>query len=715
MNICSPYKIGNCQIIPSELSIQFEHCDKQVMQLKVIEVLCYLAKKFPRVVSREELFDNVWDGNCYVGDKALTNAVWILRKHLQGADGEHEVIETIRKVGYRLLVEPEWLETDELNQHQEVLPSVIINKQKYPFALSQYNFSIIIGVILLFVILFFWKQDDESQTPKKPKITSITTAPGIETFAAPSPDGRYVVYKSETPDAVDLYMQDRQQPQLPPKQLTFDEYIEGHSVWSNDQQYLYFIRKNKEETFCEVVQLKVMTAQEKRIADCIYSFGFIDISPDNKTIAFNSYPTKRKIRSEAGIYFVDLEQPNAKPVRFSCEKNCGYRELDMSFSPDGKKIAVTRRAGRFNEDIFLVNLASKQAEKLTHGIQDTIGLTWLSNGKQIIYGYRQADIRDGYFLDIKSKKSVKIDIEGFSYPAIAKKSGHLFYNKRVKKNHISSLQLNESAASSLLPVIQSDFNHLFPHYSAIHDKITYTSNETGNYEVWIADKNGKNREQISNLEYETRYPRWSHDGSKIAFLAYLGDGYRDQIYIFNLKSKKLVSVPSPFKRHGRISWSLDNKTVISEIYSGGSPYSELHQINIDSGLSKKLTLDNASFGIMISPTTLLYSRSGGGLWQKEIDDSRASTNMISSKVFKTEYNWTYQKSKVYYHNINDDNEHQIVIFDLNQQQPITAFRVPYHVFIKYSALSIMTDDNLLFTFYDSPQADIKMLEHPLIH
>ena len=106
------FKLGHCQVTPDDFSIQFEGQEKQSLQPKFIEVLNYLAKHHPRVIPREELIENIWGPDSFVGEKSLTNAIWHLRKSLTSATSETEIIETIRKAGYRLLVTPQWLQPE---------------------------------------------------------------------------------------------------------------------------------------------------------------------------------------------------------------------------------------------------------------------------------------------------------------------------------------------------------------------------------------------------------------------------------------------------------------------------------------------------------------------------------------------------------------------------------------------------------------------------
>jgi hypothetical protein len=69
----SPFVLGSFSVDPSEYSLQANDDNPTNLPAKSVEVLCYLAQHFPRVIAREELIDKIWLGNKPVGDKSLTN------------------------------------------------------------------------------------------------------------------------------------------------------------------------------------------------------------------------------------------------------------------------------------------------------------------------------------------------------------------------------------------------------------------------------------------------------------------------------------------------------------------------------------------------------------------------------------------------------------------------------------------------------------------
>ncbi|MDT0604619.1 winged helix-turn-helix domain-containing protein [Thalassotalea castellviae] len=702
-------------MIPIEYAIKFEDHSKQSIQPKFIEVLCYLAKHFPRVIPREELIENVWAGNSYVGEKALTNAIWHLRQSLKGSNNEDETIETIRKVGYRLLVAPQYID----NNADDNAP--VSSQDNYLSTLTQPK-SLVFACVVFLVLGLMFSLFKTPQNFDQAVIKQITKSPGSELFPSPSPDGTQVVFKWLTDKHnSNLYIKDRNNPQLSPKQLTFGNAYVGHSVWSNDGQYLYFSRKDKSNDSCQVIQLKVLTQQEKPIVDCPTKGGYyyLDISPDDNTLAFHGY---REPADESGIYFIDLTNNESQPVRFSCSNNCDYKERDFAFSPDGKSIAVTRRINRFNENIYLVNLATKELEQLTKGEEDIVGLTWHPDGEKLVFGAQRADIRRGYVLDINSKAISNFQFEGFSYPAFARKSKELFYQQRYEKYYLASLPLGNNVASSPFPIIESEFSHLDPHYSTKQDRIAYASNESGFYELWISDTQGLNRQQLTFLKQTIRYPRWSHSGDKIAFLGPVESDKADKIYIYDLTTNTLSIVPSMHQIHNRPTWSWDDNAIISAVYE--KEYVDLHYINIVTGDSTRLSNDGSRFGIMTSPTTLLYTGERKGLWQLELAfenqklfnnyANNQPLNKVSGKIFKTTYTWDHTEQGVYFHQ-KYDKHHQISFYNYAEQQSTPILRLPRSTLRTSTTLSKIAKNNeLLFSRAYSPQADIKSLSHPLL-
>jgi DNA-binding winged helix-turn-helix (wHTH) protein len=108
-----PFSLADITVHPLTLTVRRgeQHI---VLQQKPMEVLAVLVARHPALVSRDQLIELVWDGNIYVGEKALTHAIWQLRQLFEQL-GMAEVISTVRKKGYRLLLTPQLLPPEALS------------------------------------------------------------------------------------------------------------------------------------------------------------------------------------------------------------------------------------------------------------------------------------------------------------------------------------------------------------------------------------------------------------------------------------------------------------------------------------------------------------------------------------------------------------------------------------------------------------------------
>ena len=240
MNSAAPYFLGRVEVNPLEHTLVRDERTIS-LQPKFIELLCYLAEQQPELLTRQQIIDHVWDGNNYVGEKALTNAIWHLRKALKELDSEQEFIETVRKSGYRLLVAPVFAE-----QQDTVFLQISSRNIK--------QLGLFIGFVLSIVFAWLLWPEPQQKVYQQPEL--ITQYPGRELFPSVSNDGRYLVYSWRQMDRkIDLYRKDLQQPDLKHTKITHTPGSESRSVWAHDDSKLYYYRRLSSR--CEVLSVNM--------------------------------------------------------------------------------------------------------------------------------------------------------------------------------------------------------------------------------------------------------------------------------------------------------------------------------------------------------------------------------------------------------------------------------------------------------------------------
>ena len=760
------YRLGNCTVRTSENTLTFDLDDKKIsvsIPPKFIELLSYLADEYPRVVPREELINQIWQSNAYVGEKALTNAVWHLRKYFNQYQ-QHEVIQTVRKVGYGLTLSPFYFISDfdlsdKLDTHPIIPPpkpdflaknqlknqenkgdthsnwhqkqataqneklkktsdtqaKSIENQSELGFfvtkkktkLMSYFAFTLVLATLAQVADSWWLYQGKASNKPAH--VSPITSEPGSELFAAPSPNGESLVYAKTTSQGTNLFLTRVNHPNQAPRQLTFDGSIQGISTWGKKGKFLYFARRGTQSTQCDIVQLDVKAQEEKVIAPCYNKGGYfyMDVSPDGKILAVQN---RLAMDKNSGIYFIHL-QDNYRMERFSCSQACKHKDRDMAFSPDGRYLAVTRRSGTFNEHLFLIDLSNRQEQQLTQHLEDIVGLAWSIDSKSILYASQRSDIRQGFIYDLSEQTNQALAISGFSYPAIAKQTGDVFFQQRQEHFHIAKLALDQSMTSSPFPLLESSFSYKDPDYSSMREQIAYTANKNGHYELWVADANGNNRKVLTNLELNVRHPKWSHDGNHIAFLAANKDQSGDSLYIYDVQKDRIKTVNTGYKNHKRPTWSPDDKALISAIRVEGKL--NLYRVDIHSFALSQLTEKNGRHGYLTEEGELLFSTSKGGVWRKSLQNkSQPPQRLISPKLINSTYSWTPTSSGIYFQH-SESNVASIRYFDFATNQ-ITHILSLSSGHIRRSAnIAHMDNHNtLLLPLKRLPQSDIKRLLHP---
>ncbi|MFB2802109.1 winged helix-turn-helix domain-containing protein [Shewanella seohaensis] len=705
--------LGSCRIDPSDNSISFQtqgqesaqqESAKVSLQPKFIEVLSYLALRHPHVVTRDELIDKVWEGNAYVGTKALTNAIWHLRQQLSPLELEGGVIETVRKAGYRLLLPPVYDIADETDDDK--LQTTEAKLQHTTRRL--YWMASLMGAVMLVAGLFMGVhlyQDKQRMT--ETQITVLTRDPGSERYPRLSHDRRWLVYGASRPGVTSsLYLKDFKREDVPARQLTPSTSAELRAVWSLDDTKLFFASRIHGTGKCHITQLTLATNETLALAPCSSDMAAIDISPDGQYLAYISSHEADKV---GGIYRLALANADAKAERLSCESQCNYEDRDLAFSPDGRWLAIARRFSNISEDIFIRDLASANETRLTHGLEDIRGLSWTPDSQSLVFATEDSGSRNGFTIDIETAHIRPLDVEGMSYPSSVSDEGELVYHQYRRQFQMAYFSLGESVPGSLFPLLYSGISHRNPDYSPEAKRIVFVSSNTGYNEIWTSDAKGQKLEQHTQLKSRVAYPRWSPDGSKIAFIAPDDRNEGNRIFILDLTNKNITALASSYHNHGRPSWNWQGTAVLASTSDG------ITEFHLDNSAPKVISPLSMAVGFAKSANEFVFSRYGmNGLWQIDLTQPEQVQEIIPGKVFRAGNNWVLTAHGVYFKSSNG-NEQRLNFWEASSQQLTSLLRVPRSSLSGFGSMTYIPESNrLVMTLDGFPQRDIILLKHKLL-
>jgi TolB-like protein/DNA-binding winged helix-turn-helix (wHTH) protein/Flp pilus assembly protein TadD len=140
--------------------LQLKRGEQQIkLEPRAAYLLYYLAKNAGSPVSRDDLMAAVWP-NMVVGDEALTSAINKLRNAFEDDSHHPQVIETIPKVGYRLIANVEFLpsknNTNNSGENQNTTSVEPTGNRRALIAIF-----CVLGILLALVITALWFSMDQ--------------------------------------------------------------------------------------------------------------------------------------------------------------------------------------------------------------------------------------------------------------------------------------------------------------------------------------------------------------------------------------------------------------------------------------------------------------------------------------------------------------------------------------------------------------------------
>lgn len=96
-----PFRLGAVTVRPATREIVGPR-GREVLEPRVMEVLVALARAKGETVTRDDLIASCWEGRV-VGEDAITRVISRLRRHTEGVGRDGWTMETVTKVGYRLV------------------------------------------------------------------------------------------------------------------------------------------------------------------------------------------------------------------------------------------------------------------------------------------------------------------------------------------------------------------------------------------------------------------------------------------------------------------------------------------------------------------------------------------------------------------------------------------------------------------------------------
>jgi Tol biopolymer transport system component len=270
-------------------------------------------------------------------------------------------------------------------------------------------------------------------------------------------------------------------------------------------------------------------------------------------------------------------------------------------------------------DLFVVPTAGGEPRRLTFHNRPIFGLTWTSDGKDLIY----SSIRGGSaaLWRVPAAGGTPQVVEGVGLmafcPSISRSGNELAYQQAVGKDDLWRIVVN---GGRRLPgpatiAIAAKGRKLRPNFSPDGKRIAFESDRLGWMEIWSCDSNGINCAQLTSLHGTAGTAHWSPDGQSIAFEFHPGE--HSEVCVVDQGGAAPRKIPTlPGADNLAPSWSRDGRWLYFSSKHGNDPF-QLWKVPRDGGAPVEITREGGIAAVeSVDGNYLYYSKyETSGIWR----------------------------------------------------------------------------------------------------
>jgi len=567
---------------------QLLHRQGQTINLapKVYDLLVFLCQNSQRVISKDELMEQVWTGTL-VTENAISRTLVKVRKALADDPKKPQYIITVPRKGYRMVANFVASDTvsnqaesivatnqiDDLNDDDKQTADVEKNQQNRLTAqslvfnqsrISKNTLLIAVGVIMLIAITYALSIKTNTVLQTK-QIKALTREIGVEQYPAVSPKLTHLAYRKDV-SGKPSYINIENLSSHVKQSITHERGALSKPVWSPTQDKLAFLYQHN--SVCMIFWAELSDIKNKDTWQDITECGaqasphFV-FSPDGQYLYFND---RQSASHGYQVFRVNLANNEKDIVNQPITNGLGNYNFDIS--PDGERLLMINSEFSPTTRIYTLDIESSTLEQTAQLDYLMRSALWHHDNETIIhpsphpaYELWQSSLTGSKLAVVASNTSRVKHLsrinngKDFSFVSYLLNKD-IYFSSMAKTQDQADVELDNSTVMDYLPALANNTN-----------QYAFVSKRSTSAEVYLStiksnkDSSTENAKQLSHFNNPVKLYdlAFSPNDSQLMVLA------DNQIYVANIDKMSMKKLPLDNIAIVAVSWQDENNLLLSTI------------------------------------------------------------------------------------------------------------------------------------------------------
>ncbi|WP_395682223.1 winged helix-turn-helix domain-containing protein [Dokdonella sp.] len=631
---------------------------------KAVAVLIELVRHAGSTVTRDQLLERVWTGRFTTPD-VLNQAITELRRALADDSRPPRYIETIPRVGYRLIARVQLLEPDEgalfidsaePSINDDIAPATAVRERAPARSRRRTTLLVVLLAIAVVAAALLVPAARNRLAPaagtagapataahpwRVSEARALTSDPGAERRPHISADGSRIAFGLlDTSTGFDRIVVRT----LEPSQLVHltpgrNEH-EALPVWSPDGARIAYERLHG--AGCTMHVASSLGGSEREIGRCRrYFSNYYDWTPDGRALV----SAGRADDEQDGFRLMRLDLESGSRTFFDYQRDALDQDIEPRYSPDGRTIAFRRGFAPYS-DLFVMDASGGAVHQLTHLATRIRGYAWTRDGRALVFASGHAGPMALFTVDVASGALQALGVSPAEYPDTARATDTVVYEIPRTRSALSMVAYADANATPRA-LATSTGSDAAPRVSPDGDRVVFVSDRSGQYQLWLYDLKAATALPLTDrADAGVTSPQWNAQGTRV--VAVENDAQGRHLIEIDLASRRrrvlsrpeenvLLGVPGAADTYAWIAGTSGRDNRLLRVRHPGTPEETRDTLAEAVGI---IEADPAKDVVYYEPTT------GGRLFRADLDSG--ASQLVAGRLPDGAFAWRIVDGRLWY-------------------------------------------------------------------